>query len=114
MSQRRNGRSICLVPAHLGEDDDLVDAQRARLGDVLQQPVAPAQAVDAGHGGDGQVLLPVVHEDGQDQVRGRDVGLADGLPEGAAAAVAPRPRRQVLSRISRGVGMSCSDRRAAD
>lgn len=82
---------------HLGEDDDLVDAVGARLGDGLDETVAPAQAVDARHGENGQVLLAVVHEDRQDEVRRRYVRLADRAARGVAAPVAARPGGQVLS-----------------
>jgi len=82
--------------ARLGEQHDAVDAHGARLRDRVQQPVAPAQAVHAGHGRDRQVLLAVVDEHRQDEVGRRNVRLGDGAADGRAAPVAPRPRRQHL------------------
>lgn len=46
----------------------LIHAVAARLGHRVQQAVAPSQAEHPGHGVDGDVLLAVVHKDGQDEV----------------------------------------------
>lgn len=84
-------------PSHLWEDDDLVDAQRARLSNVVDHVLAVCQAVDAWHAGDGLVAAALlVDEEGQDEVGGRQPRLPDAGAERLAAAVAARPRRQVL------------------
>lgn len=60
---------------HLWEDDHLVDAVGARLPHGVYEPMAPAEAVDARHAQNGVILLAVMHEDRQDEVRRRDVRL---------------------------------------
>jgi hypothetical protein len=77
---------------HDREDRDDGDAQFGRPARVLDQLV-DAQPLDAGHRGDRAALgFPVLHEDGPDQVGGRQPVLGHQRPRPGMAPVAAEPR----------------------
>jgi hypothetical protein len=81
---------------YLGEDHHRVDTVRAGLCNLVQQAILPSEAVHTGHGVDGDVLLAVVHKDGEDEVGGADDALLDSLTDSGAATVAARAGQDVL------------------
>ncbi len=83
--------------AYLRKDHNLVDTVRTRLSDVVNNILAKGQAEDARHRRNGDVHATLlVHENRQNEVGRRDYVLTDRRAESLAAAVAARPRWQVL------------------
>ena len=77
--------------AHLGEQYHAVDPVRPCLAHAVEEPVPPAQAVHPRHATDGDVLLAIVHKQGQNEVVGAQKRLRDGPADGGAPPVPSRP-----------------------
>ena len=83
--------------AYLGEYDHLVDTVGACLSHGVSHVLAIGQAVHAGHGGDGHVLVTLlVHKQGQDEVGRGQERLPHRGAERLTAPVATGAGRQVL------------------
>ena len=95
---------------HLGEEHHRVDPFGARLPHGPQKARLPAQPRHAGHRVNGDVVVAVVDEDGEEQVGGGQNGLRDGLADGRGAAVAARAGGEVLCRVS-GFGVGLKSRK---
>ena len=69
------------VEPHLGEDHDLIDANRAGFLDFVQEPRFPSETEGTRHRGYGDVVLTIMDKHRKDDVSRRYVALPDGLPD---------------------------------
>ena len=91
IAEEAHAQGAAAAAAHLGEDDDLVDAVGARLGHKVREAVGVGEALNARHGGDALVLVALVHKERQDEVAGAEGVLLYGGAHGGGAPVAARP-----------------------